>query len=250
METSNVPLAGKAALVTGGSRGIGAAIARRLANDGADVAITFASAQAKADDVGRAVEAAGRRSLAIHADAADAGAVRESVVKTVAAFGRLDVLVNNAGILVMAPLEQFSLEDFDRMVAVNVRAAFVATQAAAPHMGAGGRVIMIGSVNADRMPFAGGAVYAMTKAAIAGLTRGLARDLGPRDITVNAVQPGPVDTDMNPASGPFSEGLKAMMALKRYGTADEIAGLVAYLASPIAGYVTGASLTIDGGFDA
>ena len=176
--------------------------------------------------------------------------MRESVAKTVAAFGRLDVLVNNAGILVMGPLEQFTLEDFDRMVAVNVRAAFVATQAAAAHMGPGGRVIMIGSVNADRMPFAGGAVYAMTKAAIAGLTRGLARDLGPRDITVNAVQPGPVDTDMNPARGPFAETLKSMMALKRYGTADEVAGLVAYLASPIAGYVTGASLTIDGGFDA
>ena len=250
MEASNAPLAGKAALVTGGSRGIGAAIARRLAHDGADVAITFASAQAKADEVVRAVEAVGRRGLAIRADAADPAQVREAVAKTVATFGRLDVLVNNAGILVMGPLEQFTLEDFDRMVAVNVRAAFVATQAAAPHMGAGGRVIMIGSVNADRMPFAGGAVYAMTKAAIAGLTRGLARDLGPRDITVNAVQPGPVDTDMNPASGPFATDLKALMALKRYGTADEVAGLVAYLASPIAGYVTGASLTIDGGFDA
>ena len=249
METSNAPLAGKAALVTGGSRGIGAAIARRLAHDGADVAITFASAQPK-DEVVRAVEAAGRRGLGIRADAADPGQVREAVAKSVATFGRLDVLVNNAGILVMGPLEQFTLEDFDRMVAVNVRAAFVATQAAAPHMGAGGRVIMIGSVNADRMPFAGGAVYAMTKAAIAGLTRGLARDLGPRDITVNAVQPGPVDTDMNPASGPFAKDLKALTVLKRYGTADEVAGLVAYLASPIAGYVTGASLTIDGGFDA
>jgi 3-oxoacyl-[acyl-carrier protein] reductase len=250
METSGTPLAGKAALITGGSRGIGAAIARRLAHDGADVAITFASAPAKADEVVRAIEATGRHALAVRAEATDAGAVREAVAKTVAAFGRLDVLVNNAGIALMAPLEQFTLEDFDRMVAVNVRAAFVATQAAAPHMGAGGRVIMIGSVNADRMPFAGGAVYAMTKAAIAGLTRGLARDLGPREITVNAVQPGPVDTDMNPASGPFAEGLKAMMAIKRYGTADEIAGLVAYLASPLAGYVTGACLTIDGGFDA
>jgi len=250
MEISGTPLAGKAALITGGSRGIGAAIARRLAHDGADVAITFASAPAKADDVVRAIEATGRRALAVRAEATDAGAVRDAVAKTVAAFGRLDVLVNNAGIALMAPLEQFTLEDFDRMFAVNVRAAFVATQAAAPHMGAGGRVIMIGSVNADRMPFAGGAVYAMTKAGIAGLTRGLARDLGPREITVNAVQPGPVDTDMNPANGPFAEGLKAMMALKRHGTAEEIAGLVAYLASPIAGYVTGACLTIDGGFDA
>ena len=243
-------LDGRRALVTGGGRGIGRAIALALAHDGADVAITFASAPAKADDVVRAIEATGRRALAVRAEATDAGAVRDAVAKTVAAFGRLDVLVNNAGIALMAPLEQFTLEDFDRMFAVNVRAAFVATQAAAPHMGAGGRVIMIGSVNADRMPFAGGAVYAMTKAGIAGLTRGLARDLGPRDITVNAVQPGPVDTDMNPANGPFAEGLKAMMALKRYGTAEEIAGLVAYLASPIAGYVTGACLTIDGGFDA
>jgi len=250
MESSSPPLAGKAALITGGSRGIGAAIARRLAHDGADVAITFASAPAKADDVVRAIEATGRRALAVRAEATDAGAVRDAVAKTVAAFGRLDVLVNNAGIALMAPLEQFTLEDFDRMFAVNVRAAFVATQAAAPHMGAGGRVIMIGSVNADRMPFAGGAVYAMTKAGIAGLTRGLARDLGPREITVNAVQPGPVDTDMNPASGPFAENLRALMALKRYGTADEVAGMVAYLASPIAGYVTGACLTIDGGFDA
>jgi len=184
------------------------------------------------------------------AEATDAGAVREAVAKTVAAFGRLDVLVNNAGIALMAPLEQFTLEDFDRMVAVNVRAAFVATQAAAPHMGAGGRVIMIGSVNADRMPFAGGSVYAMTKAAVAGFTRGLARDLGPRGITVNNVQPGPVDTDMNPADGAFAESLKALMALPRYGKDDEVAAMVAYLAGPEAGFVTGASLTIDGGFAA
>ena len=150
----------------------------------------------------------------------------------------------------MSPLDQFALDDFDRMVAVNVRGVFVATQEAARHMGEGGRIITIGSVNADRMPFAGGGVYAMTKAAVAGLTRGLARDLGPRGITVNNVQPGPVDTDMNPADGPFAETLKGLRAIKRYGRGDEIAGLVAYLAGPDAGFITGASLTIDGGFSA
>jgi 3-oxoacyl-[acyl-carrier protein] reductase len=165
-------------------------------------------------------------------------------------LGRLDVLVNNAGIAVVMPLDQFSLDDFDRMVAVNVRGVFVAVQEASRHMDEGGRIITIGSVNADRMPFAGGGVYAMTKAAVAGLTRRLARDLGPRGITVNTVQPGPVDTDMNPADGPFAEGMKGWMALARYGQGDEIAGMVAYLASPDAGFVTGASLTIDGGFAA
>ena len=165
-------------------------------------------------------------------------------------FGRLDVLVNNAGVAVIAPLEKFTLDDFDRLLAVNVRAVFVASQEAARHMGEGGRIITIGSVNADRMPVAGGGPYAMTKAAVAGLTRGLARDLGPRGITVNNVQPGPVDTDMNPDAGPFAEMLKSHMALPRYGRADEIAAMVAYLAGPEAGFVTGASLTIDGGFGA
>ena len=243
-------LAGKVALVTGGSRGIGAAIARRLAQDGAAVAITYASAQSKADEVVRAIEAAGGRALAIHADSADAEAVKSAIAATLQTLGRLDVLVNNAGIAAVAPLEQFSLDDFDRMVAVNVRSVFVAAQEASRHMGEGGRIITIGSVNADRMPFAGGSVYAMTKAAVAGLTRGLARDLGPRGITVNNVQPGPVDTDMNPADGPFAEMLKGMLAVQRYGHANEIAGLVAYLARPEAGFVTGASLTIDGGFAA
>jgi 3-oxoacyl-[acyl-carrier protein] reductase len=240
----------RVALVTGGSRGIGAAIATRLGRDGADVAITYTSAREKADEVVRAIEAGGRRSLAIRADSADADAVRGAVTETVRAFGRLDVLVNNAGIAVVAPLEQFSLDDFDRMVAVNVRAVFVAAQEASRHMAEGARIITIGSVNADRMPFAGGGPYAMTKAAIAGLTRGLARDLGPRGITVNNVQPGPVDTDMNPAEGPLAAAMKGWMALPRYGRGDEIAGMVAYLASPEAGFVTGASLTIDGGFAA
>jgi 3-oxoacyl-[acyl-carrier protein] reductase len=243
-------LAGKVALVTGGSRGIGAAIAKRLARDGAAVAITYANAQQKADEVVRAIETAGGRALAIRADSADAVAVKSAVAETARTLGRLDVLVNNAGIAVVTPLDQFSLEDFDRMVAVNVRGVFVAVQEASRLMGEGGRIITIGSVNADRIPFAGGSVYAMTKAAIAGLTRGLARDLGPRGITVNNVQPGPVDTDMNPADGPFAEAMKSWMALTRYGQADEIAGMVAYLAGPEAGFVTGASLTIDGGFAA
>jgi len=243
-------LTGKVALVTGGSRGIGAAIAKRLAQDGAAVAVTYTSAKQKADEVVRAIEAEGGRALAIHADNADTEAVKAAVAQTVKTLGRLDVLVNNAGIAVFKPLEQFSLEEFDRMVAINIRGVFIAAQEASRHMTEGGRIITIGSVNADRMPFAGGSVYAMTKAAVAGLTRGLARDLGPRGITVNNVQPGPVDTDMNPAEGPFAATLKGMMALPRYGKDDEIAAMVSYLADPEAGFVTGACLTIDGGFGA
>ena len=243
-------LSGKIALVTGGSRGIGAAIAKRLAAEGAAVAITYSSGQQKADEVVRSIQSGSGRSRAIRADNTDANAVKNAVAETVRTFGRLDVLVNNAGIAVVKPLDEFSLEDFDRSVAVNVRAVFVAAQEAARHMQAGGRIITIGSVNVDRMPFAGGGVYAMTKAAVAGLTRGLARDLGPRGITVNVVQPGPVETDMNPADGPFAETLKGFMAIKRYGKGDEIAGMVAYLASPEAAFVTGACLTIDGGFAA
>jgi 3-oxoacyl-[acyl-carrier protein] reductase len=193
---------------------------------------------------------AGGRAVAINADSADVAAVRTAVTTTVEVLGGIDVLVNNAGIATMAPLEKFSIDDFDRMVAINVRAVFVAVQEAARHMKDGGRIITIGSVNADRMPFAGGAVYAMSKAAVAGLTRGLARDLGPRGITVNAVQPGPVDTEMNPASGPFADMLRGLMALPRYGRDEEIAAMVAYLAGAEAGFVTGASLTIDGGFAA
>jgi 3-oxoacyl-[acyl-carrier protein] reductase len=247
---SNRTLSGKVALVTGGSRGIGAAIAKRLAADGAAVAITYSSGQQKAAETVRSIESAGARALAIRADNTDANAVKRAVAETVKTLGRLDVLVNNAGIAVIKPLDQFLLDDFDRSVAVNVRAVFVAAQEAARHMKEGGRIITIGSVNADRMPFTGGGVYAMTKAAVAGLTRGLARDLGPRGITVNTVQPGPVETDMNPATGEFAETLKGLMAIKRYAQGDEIAGMVAYLASPEAAFVTGASLTIDGGFAA
>ncbi|MFC7287313.1 3-oxoacyl-ACP reductase family protein [Herminiimonas glaciei] len=243
-------LTGKVAFVQGGSRGIGAAIVKRLARDGAAVAFTYVSSADKAKAVAQEIEAVGGRALAIHADSSDAGAVQQAIQAAAKAFGRIDILVNNAGVLALAPVEDFKLEDFERTVAVNVRSVFVATQEAARHMGDGGRIITIGSTNADRMPFAGGAVYAMSKAAIVGLTKGLARDLGPRGITVNNVQPGPVDTDMNPANSDFADTLKGLMAVGRYGKDEEIASFVAYLAGPEAGYITGASLTIDGGFGA
>ncbi|MDR9750194.1 3-oxoacyl-ACP reductase family protein [Pseudomonas sp. SZMC_28357] len=248
MTTQN--LSGKVALIQGGSRGIGAAIVQRLAAQGAAVAFTYVSSTAKAEELQNSITANGGKALAIKADSADADAIRGAVTATVKAFGGLDILVNNAGVLAVAPLEEFKLEDFDRTLAINVRSVFVATQEAAKHMTEGGRVINIGSTNADRMPFAGGGPYAMSKSALVGLTKGLSRDLGPRGITVNNVQPGPVDTDMNPASGDFADSLIPLMAVGRYGTSDEIASFVAYLASPEAGYITGASLTIDGGFGA
>ncbi|WP_313004293.1 3-oxoacyl-ACP reductase family protein [Pseudomonas sp.] len=243
-------LSGKVALIQGGSRGIGAAIVNRLAAEGAAVAFTYVSSAGKAEELQNSITANGGKALAIKADSADADAIRHAVSATVEAFGRLDILVNNAGVLAIAPLEDFSLEDFDRTLAINVRSVFIASQEAAKHMGEGARIINIGSTNADRMPFGGGGVYAMSKSALVGLTKGLARDLGPRGITINNVQPGPVDTDMNPAHGDFADSLIPLMAVGRYGTADEIASFVAYLAGPEAGYITGASLTIDGGFGA
>jgi len=243
-------LENKRALVTGGSRGIGAAIVKRLALEGAHVALTFASNPAQANETVKVAEASGGKALAVRADSADADAVVAAVERTVRELGGIDILVNNAGIAVIAPLDGYRLEDLDRTLAVNVRAVFVATQAAVTHMQAGGRIINVGSCNAERMPFAGGAVYAMSKAALVGLVKGLARDLGPRGITINNVQPGPVDTDMNPATSDFAKMLVQQMALPRYGTGDEIASLVAYLASPEAAFVTGASLSIDGGFTA
>jgi 3-oxoacyl-[acyl-carrier protein] reductase len=247
----NSILKNKRALVTGGSRGIGAAIVKRLAREGADVAFTYASAKARADEIVTAASALGVRVLAIKADSADASAVTAAVDRTVKEFGGIDILVNNAGVFLMGPIDTFALADFDRTLAVNVRAVFVATQAAVRHMKEGGRIINIGSCNAERMPFAGGGVYAMSKSALQGLVQGLSRDLGPRGITINNVQPGPVDTDMNPAGSEFAAMLvKQVLAVPRYGTADEVASLVAYLAGPEAGYVTGASLTIDGGFNA
>ena len=246
----NQTLKNKRALVTGGSRGIGAAIVKRLASEGANVAFTYSSSPERANAVIKEVEALGVKAIGIQADSADAAAVAASVERTVTELGGIDILVNNAGIAVIAPLPDFKLEDFDRILAINVRAVFVATQAAAKHMQAGGRIINIGSTNAERMPFGGGGVYAMSKSALQGLVQGLSRDLGPRGITINNVQPGPVDTELNPASGEFAELMKKMMSLPRYGTSEEIASFVAYLASPEAGYITGANLMIDGGFSA
>ncbi len=246
----NNNLKNKKALVTGGSRGIGAGIVKRLANEGVNVAFTYSSSPDAARALAKSVEALGVKSVAIQADSADAAAVAAAVERTVVEFGGIDILVNNAGIAVMAPLDEFKLADFDRTVAINIRAVFVATQAAAKHMKEGGRIINIGSTNADRMPFPGGAVYAMSKSALKGLVQGLSRDLGPRGITINNVQPGPVATDLNPDSGDFATMLKKVNALPRYGTVEEIAGMVAYLASPEAAYVTGANLNIDGGFSA
>ncbi|MDM5072284.1 MULTISPECIES: 3-oxoacyl-ACP reductase family protein [Aeromonas] len=244
------PLSGQVAFVQGGSRGIGAAIVKRLARDGAAVAFTYVSSARKAEEIVATITAAGGKALAIRADSADAASLQHAIHQTVTTFGRLDILVNNAGVLVWGNIEELTLDDLDRTLAVNIRSVFVACQEAAHHMGKGGRIINIGSTNADRIPMAGGSVYAMSKSALVGLTKGMARDLGPRGITVNNVQPGPVDTDMNPADGESAEQLKGMMALARYGKDEEIASFVAYLAGPEAGYITGASLTIDGGFSA
>ncbi|HZR37621.1 MAG TPA: SDR family oxidoreductase [Nevskia sp.] len=246
----STPLSGKVAFITGGSRGIGAAIVQRLARDGAAIAFTYKGSAAQAQALAAGIETAGGRALAIQADAGDAAALTGAINQAAHHFGKIDILVNNAGVLLLGSVEGFSLEDLDRTLEVNVRAVFVASKAVLPHMGAGGRIINIGSVNADRMPFAGGAAYAMSKSALQGLAQGLARDLGPKGITVNNVQPGPVDTDMNPESSEFGAALHALMAVPRHGKPAEIAAMVAYVASPEAAFVTGASLTIDGGFGA
>lgn len=248
--TTHQSLQGKAAFVQGGSRGIGAAIVQRLANEGASVAFTYISSEEKAQALVKTIEASGGKAVAIKADSADENSVRTAIDDAAKTFGKLDILVNNAGILAFGELDAFTMDDFDRTIAINVRSVFIASQQAARHMPDGGRIITIGSVNADRMPFQGGAVYAMSKSALVGLTKGLARDLGPRGITVNNVQPGPVDTDMNPAEGEMADGMRSFMALNRYGKDVEIASFVSYLAGPEAGYITGANLTIDGGFGA
>ncbi|MES2098848.1 MAG: SDR family oxidoreductase [Pseudomonadota bacterium] len=247
---ANGALAGKIAFIHGGSRGIGAASARRLARDGATVAIGYAASASAAESLAEEIKARGGDAIAVKADATDAVALTRAIDDVAERFGRLDILVNSAGVLAVAPLEEFTLADFDRTVAVNIRSVFVASQAAARHMTEGGRIINIGSTNAQRMPFAGGSVYAMSKSALVGLVKGLARDLGPRGITVNNVAPGPVDTDMNPEAGEFGATLHGLMAIPRHGKADEIAGMVAYLAGPEAAFVTGADLLIDGGFAA
>ncbi|SEC15079.1 3-oxoacyl-ACP reductase family protein [Terriglobus roseus] len=245
-----VSLTGKAALVTGGSRGIGAAIVLRLASEGASVAFTYSASSEQANRLVDQVAKAGGKAVAIKADAADQEAVREAVRQTAKHFGKIDILVNNAGIIVLGSITEIQEADFQRILSINVHSVFTATQEAVHHMPDGGRILHIGSVNSERMPFVGGSVYALTKGAIFSFTKGLARDLGPRNITVNNIQPGPVDTDANPASGPFAETMLGLMALKRYGKGEEIAGLVSYLAGPEAAYITGASILIDGGFAA
>lgn len=243
-------LEGRAALVTGGSRGIGAAIAKRLAADGADVVVTYTRSAEKAEAVVAEIEALGRRGIALAADNMNASAVEAAVESAAAAFGRLDILVNNAGIFHAAPIDALTLDDFDRTVAVNVRAAFAASKAAAAHMGEGGRIVSIGSNLAEHVPGPGISLYALSKAALIGLTKGLARDLGPRGITVNVVQPGSTNTDMNPASGPGADGQRGLMAIPRFGEPRDIAGLVAWLAGSEGRFVTGAVWTIDGGASA
>ena len=243
-------LAGKVALVTGGSRGIGAAIAKRLAAEGASVALTYSKGAEAAASVVEAIEHDGGKAVAIQADAADADAVRNAVETTVQTFGRLDVLVNNAGTVIPMPVEETTLADFDRVFAVNVRGTFVATQAALKHIKSGGRIIMIGSCLGERVFFPGMAPYSATKGAIKMFTQGLARELGARGVTVNNVQPGPIDTDLNPASGEWAAGQRAAVPLDRYGHTDEVAALVAFVAGPESSYINGANLTVDGGINA
>jgi 3-oxoacyl-[acyl-carrier protein] reductase len=243
-------LSGKVALVTGGSRGIGAAIAQRLAHDGAAVAFTYVTAADKAQAVAKQIDADGGRVLVIQADNADPGAVTGAVEQTVREFGRLDILVNNAGIVIGGPLEEMTVEQADRLWAVDVRAVFAATQAAARHMSDGGRIITIGSALAERVPVSGLTLYTMVKSALTGLTKGLARDLGPRGITATVVHGGLIDTDMNPANGPAAAFLSTIPALGHYGTAGDIAATVAHLAGDGGRYVTGTAITVDGGFAA
>jgi 3-oxoacyl-[acyl-carrier protein] reductase len=243
-------LQGKRALVTGASRGIGAAIARKLAAEGADVAITYEKSADHAAEVVRAIEAHGRRGVAIQADSGDVAAVQAAVAKTVAELGGLDILVNNAGIIRLVDLAETSLEDIEAQINVNIRGPIIAAKAALPHLGAGGRIINIGSYFGDRVPFSIVGIYAATKSALSAFTKGLARELGPKAVTVNLVQPGPIDTDMNPADGPYAGGQTQLAALGRYGKPGEIADAVAFLASPAANYITGTALTVDGGANA
>ena len=241
-------LAGKVALVTGGSRGIGAACARALAARGASVALTYSASGEAAEKLAGELGSGARRAIALAADAADAKAMSALVGRVVGELGRLDILVNNAGTAVLAPITDLGDDQFDRVFAINVRAPFVLCREAARVMGSGGRIINIGSVNADRMPLPGFSIYGASKAALRAMTQAMARDLASRGITANTVQPGPIDTEMNPAQGEFARVLKGFMALDRYGTADEVAALVAFLAGPSAANITGAHLDVAGGF--
>jgi 3-oxoacyl-[acyl-carrier protein] reductase len=241
-------LQNKVVFITGGSRGIGAGIATRMAAEGADVVITYVNAASQAKQVTDEIKKTGQQALAIAVDNASPAAINEGIEKAIAQFGRIDILVNNAGIYIAKPLADYTLQDFDSSMAVNVRAVFLASQKAAQYMPDGGRIINIGSNMAERVAFPTGTLYAMSKTALTGLTKGLARDLGARGITVNMVQPGPVDTDMNPANAPHADMLRNAMAIPQYGKPADIAELVAYLASKESQFMTGAALTIDGGF--
>jgi 3-oxoacyl-[acyl-carrier protein] reductase len=243
-------LAEKVALVTGGSRGIGAAIAKRLAADGASVAITYAKDAKAASAVVKAIEVKGGKALAIQADAADFEAVKDAIERTVASFGRLDVLVNNAGTAFPKAFEETTLDEMDRAIDINVRGVMIATQAALRHMKSGGRIIMVGSAVGERVLTPGLVAYSGTKGAVKMFAQALSREVGSRGITVNNVQPGPIDTDLNPASGEWAVPQKAATALERYGHVDEVAALVAFVAGPESSYITGANLTVDGGMNA
>ena len=243
-------LSGKAALITGGSRGIGAAIAKRLAADGARVAITYTNGAEAAASVVQEIERAGGKAIAIQANATNVAASQAAVEKTIAAFGQLDIVVNNAGTAIPKPFEEATLEELDHVIDLNIRGAFVTTQAALKHMTQGGRIIMIGSCVGERMMTPGLVPYSATKAAIKMFAQGLSREVGARGITVNNVQPGPIDTELNPASSDWATPQLAATALGRYGTVDEVAALVAFVASPESSYITGANLTVDGGTNA
>jgi len=243
-------LEGKIAFVTGGSRGIGAAIAKRLAADGANVAITYTKSADAAASVVKEIARAGRKAIAIQADATDADAVVAAVEDAVETFGRLDILVNNAGTAIPKTFEETTLEDMDRVIDINLRGVFVATQAALKHLKSGGRIITIGSSVGERVPVPGLVPYSATKGAVKIFTQSLSREVGSRGITVNNVQPGPIDTDLNPATGDWAIPQKAATALNRYGRVDEVAALVAFIAGPESSYITGANLTVDGGMNA
>jgi 3-oxoacyl-[acyl-carrier protein] reductase len=243
-------LEGKIALVTGGSRGIGAAIARRLAVDGAKVIITYAKGADAATSVVKTIERIGGQAIAIQADAVAADAIKAAIEKAVNTFGRLDIFVNNAGTAIPKKFEETTLEELDRVIDINIRGAFIATQAALKHMNDGGRIIMIGSCVGERMMTPGLVPYAATKGAIKMFAQGLAREVGDRGITVNNIQPGPIDTELNPAVGDWAVPQKAVTALDRYGSVDEVAALVAFVAGPESSYITGANLTVDGGTNA
>jgi 3-oxoacyl-[acyl-carrier protein] reductase len=243
-------LTGKRAFITGASRGIGAAIARRLAADGADIAITYEHSAERADALVNEVRALGRRALAFSASSAEPAALQAAIAEAARAFEGLDILVNNAGIFRSSSLERMTLRDIDDILAVNVRAVVVASQAAALHMGDGASIISIGSSLAERVPDPGVSLYALSKAALIGWTKGLARDLGPRGIAVNLIQPGSTNTDMNPADGAGADPQRARMAIPRYGRPEDIAALVAFVAGPEGRFINGTGLTIDGGANA